>query len=173
LAKELSLSVAILCGGEYTRAKTDINKCFIEIRNKPFILHIMEQFERAGYTTFVLCRGTSGTLTALRDARRQLGPKFLVCYGDTILPDLNIADFVAQWYWSNMPVAVAEIGGIDAGVSGFTGRVLDMVPDSETSLVALHEELRTARLVHHYDAPGVWQEVGSPNAIANAKLMLK
>jgi NDP-sugar pyrophosphorylase family protein len=167
------LPIAILCGGEYTRANTPINKCFIEIHGKPFLLHILEQMERQGYSTFVLCRGTSGTLNALRDARHQLGPKFLVLYGDTIIPELNIADFVAQWYWSNLPSAVAEIGGIDAGVLGFTSRMLDMVPDEETSLVALQAELRTCRLVHHYEAPGRWQEVGSPEAITNTKLMLK
>lgn len=84
-----------------------------------------------------------------------------------------MAEFLAQWYWSNKPAATAEIGGVDAGVNGFTSRCLDMVDDDETCLTALQTELRTARLVHHYETPGTWSEVGTPDAIANARLMIK
>ena len=128
------ISVAILCGGRGTRANLPINKCFVDVAGKPFILHIMEQLEQYGFTSFVLCRGEEGTLAALRNARTQLGERFIVLYGDTLLR-LDYSRFIAEWEDSGHPHACAVIDGVDAGVNGFTDWTLDVLDDTETSLV--------------------------------------
>jgi NDP-sugar pyrophosphorylase family protein len=162
------LSVAILCGGKGTRAQQPINKCFVEVAGKPFILHVMEQLEFFGFTTFVLCRGEDGTLAALRNAREQLGERFLVCYGDTYLP-LDYVQFIKEWDLSGKPCAMARIKGIDAGVNGFTDWVLDMLDETETSLVPLQKELRNLGLVNYFPAPEPWHEVGEPRGLEEAR----
>ena len=162
------LSVAILCGGKGTRAQQPINKCFVEVGGKPFILHIMEQLESFGFTTFVLCRGEDGTLTALRNAREQLGGRFLTLYGDTYLP-LDYLQFIKEWDLSGKPSATAMQKGVDAGVNGFTDWCLDMLDENETSLVPLQRELRGRGLVQYFPAPDPWREVGTPTALEDAR----
>lgn len=162
------LSVAILCGGLGTRAKQPINKCFVDVGGKPFILHVMEQLERFRFTTFVLCRGTDGTLTALRNAREQLGERFLVCYGDTFLP-LDYDHFVKTWNTSNQPCITATINGIDAGVNGFSSWTLDMLDTTVSSLVALQTELRNQEMVEYYPTDNPWHEVGAPEALEETR----
>ena len=162
------LPVAILCGGYGTRAQQAINKCFVPVGDKPFILYLMEQMETQGFTTFVLCRGTGGTLAALRDARDQLGERFLVLYGDTYLP-LNFRDFVNAWDRSNAPSITAMYDKVDAGVNGFMTHTLDMVDEDVTSLATLQVELRTRLMTCHYPAPLRWNEVGTPEALAQTK----
>ena len=162
------LSVAILCGGKGTRAQQSINKCFVEVAGKPFILHIMEQMESFGFTTFVLCRGEGGTLAALRNARAQLGERFIVLYGDTYLP-LDYSQFAQEWSDSGKPSATTLQKGIDAGVNGFVDWTLDMLDETETSLVALQQELRKRSLVNYFTAPEPWHEVGTPEALKETR----
>ena len=160
------LPVAILCGGNGTRANLPINKCFVAVEGKPFILHIMEHFEEQGFTTFVLCRGTGGTLKALRDASGQLGEKFLVAYGDTLLR-LDLRHFVSEWQRSRRSAIVAEYDGVDAGVSGYATWMLDLVDSDD--LAAMRNEAISRYMVHQYKAPEKWIEVGTPEALAEAR----
>ena len=164
----MNIPVAILCGGYGTRAKQSINKCFTDVNGKPFILWIMEQFETQGFTTFVLCRGTDGTLNALRDARDQLGGRFICVYGDTLLP-LNFSHFIKEWDRVSTPSIQATYDDIDAGVNGFMTHTIDMVDENTTSLATLQLELRTRHMTWHYPAPVPWMEVGTPEALAQTK----
>lgn len=165
------LPIAILCGGRGTRANLPINKCFVSVNGKPFILRVMEQLEDYGFSTFVLCRGNSGTLTALRDARDQLGERFLVCYGDTLLP-MDYANFVDEWNESTLPAISATIMSIDAGVNGFSAWTLDLLDETVTDLSVLQTELRNRCLVHYYLAPERWHETGTPEALAETRATL-
>jgi NDP-sugar pyrophosphorylase family protein len=162
------MPVAILCGGYGTRAQQPINKCFVDVGGKPFILWIMERYEAQGFTTFVLCRGTSGTLAALRDAREQLGERFILNYGDTLLR-LNLKDFVARWDNSKSPSITAIYDKIDAGVNGFMTHTLDMLDEDVTDLKVLQQELKMRAMTCHYDAPLPYLEVGTPQALAHTK----
>lgn len=165
------IPVAILCGGHGTRSKQPINKCFVSVNGKPFILRVMEQLEDYGFSTFVLCRGTSGTLTALRNARDQLGERFLVLYGDTYLP-MNYMKFINAWDQSGLPSITATIMSIDAGVNGFSAWMLDLLDENETDLSVLQHELQNRCLTYHYLAPHPWLEVGTPEALAKTKATL-
>ena len=165
------IPVAILCGGYGTRANLPINKCFIQVGNKPFILHQMEYMESFGYDTFVLCRGTGGTLTALRNARDQLGDRFIVLYGDTLLR-LDVTDFISKWDNVATPAIVAMYDKIDAGVNGISGWMLDMLDDDVTDFATLRDEARTRLMTHHYQAPRRFLDVGSPEELAITKKAL-
>jgi N-acetyl-alpha-D-muramate 1-phosphate uridylyltransferase len=108
------LPVAILAGGLATRlgAITEqIPKALLEVAGKPFVVHQLALLRAAGIRRVVLCvahlaeqieavlgDGTAlgldlaysrdaleGTGGALRRALPQLGPKFLVLYGDSYL----------------------------------------------------------------------------------------
>jgi NDP-sugar pyrophosphorylase family protein len=160
------IPVAILCGGHGTRADLPLNKCFVDVNGKPFILRIMDQMEEQGFTTFVLCRGTSGTLQALREARGQLGERFLVVYGDTLLP-LLFSNFLDVWDRSHAASIVAERDGIDAGVSGYHTWMLDLV--DSTDLTDLRVDACKHGRMYHYIAPNPWHEVGTPEALAEAR----
>lgn len=165
------IPVAILCGGHGTRSGQSINKCFVQVGTKPFILHIMEQMEEYGFTTFVLCRGTQGTLQALRDAREQLGERFLVLYGDTYL-QMNYSKFLSEWDDSGRPGITACIAGVDAGVNGFSTWMLDMLDEDQVDLPILQAELLNRGLMHYCTAPNPWLEVGTPEALAKTRAML-
>ena len=165
------LPVVILCGGHGTRAKQPINKCFVQVGDKPFILHIMEQYESQGFNTFVLCRGTSGTLAALRDAREQLGERFILNYGDTLLR-LDLSDFIAAWDRSQAASITAIYDKIDAGINGFMTHTLDMLDDDITDLKVLQQELKTRMMTCHYPAPSPWVETGTPSALAKTRELL-
>lgn len=162
------LPVAILCGGYGTRSRQPINKCFVPIGGKPFILRTMEMLEEEGFSTFVLCRGTDGTLTALRNAQDQLGDKFLMLYGDTFLR-MSYSDFVTSWEKARTPGAMATYDKIDAGVHGVTSWMLDMVDEDVTDFAVLRDEARARAMIHMYQAPQSWLEVGSPSALATTK----
>jgi len=162
------IPVAILCGGYGRRSALPINKCFVDVAGRPFILHIMEQYEAQGFTTFVLCRGTGGTLTALRNAREQLGEKFIVNYGDTYT-SLNFRDFITRWENSKSASITALYDNIDAGVNGFYTHTLDMLEDSVTDLSVLQKELKSRGMVCRYESPLPWHEVGVPSALAETR----
>lgn len=165
------LPIAILCGGKGTRAGLPINKCFVQVGDKPFILYIMEQLEDQGFTTFVLCRGEEGTLTALRNAREQLGERFIVVYGDTYLP-IKYDKFIRQWDFDKKPAITAFREGVDAGVNGFSTWMLDMMDETETSLAKLQIELHNRGLVSYFMASEPWLEVGTPEALAETRAAL-
>ncbi len=162
------IPVALLCGGHGTRAKTPINKCFVDVAGKPFLLRILEQYESQGYNTFVLCRGTDGTLNALRNARDQLGERFICQYGDTLLR-LDLADFIARWDMSHAPSVSAIYDKTDAGVNGFMTHTLDMCDEEVSDLKILQQELKARGMTHHYAAPEPWLEVGVPTALAETR----
>lgn len=157
------IPVAILCGGKGTRAGLPLNKCFVDVNGKPMILRIMEQLEAQQFSTFVLCRGNSGILTALREALPQLGKQFLVLYGDTYLP-LDYHDFIKQWDKSGMPMATAVRDGVDAGVNGFTNNYF---AGYAADLSDLQSQLRERTFF--YEAPEPWHEVGTPEALEETR----
>ena len=160
----MKLPVAILCGGKGTRAGLPINKCFVDVAGKPFILRLMDQLEEYGFTTIVCCRGEEGRLEALRNARRQLGERFIVLYGDTYLP-LDFSSFVDSWNYFGKPAITAEHKGVDADVNGYATYLLDHA----TSLAGLKAKLNREDLIHHYPVAEQWHQVGDPKGLEEAQ----
>ncbi len=165
------LPVAILCGGRGTRSGATINKCFQDVNGKPFLLHLLESLERQGRSTVVLCRGQEGTLAAIRRAAPQLGERFLVLYGDTLLP-LDLDDFERQWARSGRLHATAMIGNTDAGVNGVTRWTLELAGRAEASFAAYRDLMAQRGQRYRYEAPAPWIEVGTPEALEHARLTL-
>lgn len=158
------ISVAILCGGKGTRAHLPINKCFIDVAGRPFILRLMDQLEENGFTTIVCCRGDQGRLEALKNARKQLGERFIVLYGDTYLP-LDFGLFIDTWNNSAKPVISAEYNGVDAGVNGYATYVLDHAPTLDTLKVRLAKR----DLIYKFKVTEKWQQVGDPQGLLEAE----
>ena len=167
----MTLAVALLCGGEFTRSGAPFNKCWQTVGDRPFMLHQLEWLDSQGHTTVVLCRGTEGTLTALRRAAPFLGERFLVCYGDTLLP-IDLGVFCREWRESRHLGITAFRDGVDAGVSGCSRMALDAFSRHESDFGELRDHFLGRRLWHRFVSPVPWVEVGSPGATDHARMVL-
>ena len=136
----------------------------MNIADRPFLLYLLEQLEEYGFTNFVLCRGDYGRLEALKSARKQLGERFLVLYGDTFLP-LDFSLFVDAWNNSAKPSIRAEYQGVDAGVSGYATYILDHA----TNLSSLKAQLDSRGLVYKFKVEEKWHQVGDPKGQLEAE----
>jgi NDP-sugar pyrophosphorylase family protein len=169
----MSLPVVILCGGKGTRLGEPINKCFVDVNGKPFLLHQLERLEAQGYTTTILARGNEGTLPAVREAAFILGvDRFLVIYGDTLL-SLDLADFEEKWDLSGRYHATAIYDGIDAGVNGVSTLALDALGSDVTDFAAHRDYMDYCGHLYRYEAPERWLEVGTPEALAETRSVLQ
>jgi hypothetical protein len=167
----MSLAVALLCGGEFTRSESPYNKCWSLVDNKPFMLHQLEWLDTQGHTTVVLCRGTEGTLTALRRAAPFLGERFIVIYGDTLLP-IDLTEFRRAWFATTCIGATAFYDGADAGVSGCSRLALDAFSRYESDFGACRDHWLARGSWHRWLSPVSWVEVGSPDALEHARMVL-
>lgn len=167
----MSLQVVILCGGKGSRSGLPINKCFVDVNGKPFILHQLELLEDQEIYDVTLARGTTGTLAALRRLAPYLDTWFIVLYGDTYLP-LDLRHFDLEWAKSGLDCATAFYDGVDAGVNGIARYALDDLPD-ETDFGKLRDHWDAQDKLFHYPAPERWLEVGSPEGIRETRDLLK
>lgn len=166
------LPVAILCGGYGSRAKLPLNKCFADVGGKPFLLHQLEWLESQGFTTSTLCRGTYGTLPALRDAADSFkSDRLLILYGDTLLR-VDLRDFLGKWLASGKIAAVAMIDGVDAGVNACKTLALDLVDRDERSYDSVRDYLQECDELYEYEPTVEWVEVGTPQALQKARVTL-
>lgn len=163
----MTIPVAILCGGKGTRAESSINKCFIEVVGKPFILWVIENVERYGLGPCVLLRGDSGTLAAVQESREYLGDRFLLLYGDTYLP-IDYRDFLAKWEESGKSLATAIYNGVDAGVHGVVNASIGTA-FTDPSFEWYKDLMSQLDAVYHYETPIRWHEVGTPEALAETR----
>lgn len=165
------LPVAILCGGEGTRANLPLNKCFVDVAGKPFLLHQLEWLETQGCYTTVLCKAPYGTLYALRDAVRFLGERFIVLYGDTLLR-IDLERFIAEWAASDAVGATVFYEGTDAGVSGCSAWALGDAPVHLTNFDELRDHFLSLGNWMRYRTDTRWLEVGTPEALREARRIL-
>jgi glucose-1-phosphate cytidylyltransferase len=64
-AKDSSMNVAILCGGQGTRLREETEfrpKPLVEIGGRPILWHIMKFYAHHGFTDFILCLGYRGNM---------------------------------------------------------------------------------------------------------------
>ena len=217
--------ICILAGGLGTRLGStvrDTPKPLLEVAGEPFILHQLRLLASYGLREAVLCVGylgdqivervgserfgiriayshdgpePIGTLGAVRQAAAQLGPRFLVLYGDTYLR-IDYAEAAAAWEASGLPamMTVLHNGGrwdtsnvcfdgrlvtaydkreptpamswIDYGLGGLSAETLDLVDPQISDLADLHQRLANDGRLFGFAATERFYEIGTPAALA-------
>lgn len=224
LGEEPLPTVAILAGGRGTRLGPMVErvpKPLVTVAGKPFLYHLVARLAGWGVRRIVICAGylgdeiertigraaygveigysydepgLSGTLGALRLARKALGERFLVHYGDTLLT-LDLCALVRTWNemrsegilavlkngdrWgrSNTDVRTRmvlchdkqhpapEWEWIDYGVAGLTSSSLDAIASNETDLSLLYRALAAKRQLSAFGVSKRFFEIGTPEAL--------
>jgi NDP-sugar pyrophosphorylase family protein len=223
--------VCILAGGLGTRlgARTrETPKPLVEVAGEPFLMHQLRLLAAHGARDVVLCvgyrgeliesrigderfgvrirysvdaPGLDGTLGAVRRARRLLGERFLILYGDAYLR-IDYAAVARDWVASGLPAVMtvlrnddrwdtsnalyregrvlaydkrapsSEMRWIDYGLGGLTAAALDRVPAAERDLAALYGALARSGELFGVEARERFYEIGTPAALAEADRFL-
>lgn len=212
--------------GELAR---DVPKPLIEVAGQPFIFHQLRRLARHGAARVVLCVGylgeqfeqavgdgssfgldvsysydgpkLVGTAGAVRGASDQLGPEFMVLYGDSYLrvdyrdvlrafraarlPALmTVLRNQGRWDTSNVDYAdglvrahdkrspSADMQWIDYGLAVMAAPALDVAPTA-TDLSDLYTELAKRGQLAGYPVSERFYEIGTPDALAEADAFLR
>src|SRR4029077_11619297 len=146
--------------------------------------------------------GGEGTLGAIRRARRLLGERFLVLYGDTYLR-VDFTAVAASWRASGLPATMcvlhnegrwdisnalfadgrvlaydkrAPLGSMswrDYGLGGLEQRALRLAPRRVRELPDLQRLLAAERLLHGFEATERFFEIGTPTGLAETDAFLR
>lgn len=225
-------TVCILAGGlgkrlgERTRQTP---KPLLKVAGEPFLWHQLRLLAAHGARQVVLCvghlgaeiersvgherfglrlaysfdgPGLDGTLGAIRGARRLLGERFLVLYGDTYLR-IDYRAAAAAWLESGLPAMMSVLRNegrweasnavyaahrilaydksaprpgmrwIDYGLSGLSQSALDLCPSNTRELSTLFSRLAAAGLLFGYEASRRFYEIGTPAALAETEAFLR
>jgi NDP-sugar pyrophosphorylase family protein len=224
--------VAILAGGLGSRlgALASIRpKALVEVAGEPFLLHPLRSLAGYGVSDVVLCvghmgeeiedvigserfgirlvysfdePGLNGTLGALRRARKLLGERFLVLYGDTYLQVDYVAvakDWISsgqlgtmtvlhnrnRWGTSNTLVRDRTVVShsktdpseafewIDYGFGGLESTALDLVDVSVTDLSDLYGQLALRGELRAFAVHDRFYEIGTPEGLVETDLHLR
>jgi NDP-sugar pyrophosphorylase family protein len=223
--------ICILAGGLGARlgeAVRETPKPLLEVAGEPFMLHQLRLIARYGAREVVVCIGylgeqiiqrigrerfgiriayshdgprPLGTLGAIRAAASQLGPRFLVLYGDTYLR-IDYTAAAVGWEQSGLPAMMtilrndgrwdtsnvcfdgervtaydkhaptAAMRWIDYGLGGLDRRMLDLVGDEVTDLADLYHELAGRRALFGFAATHRFYEIGTPESLAETSAFL-
>ncbi len=213
------MKVAILAGGLGTRLgehAEGLPKVMVPIGGRPFLELVIESFMDRGFRDFVLLTGYKGDMIekhfgprfeysrestplgtggAVREARRLLGDRFLLTYGD-VLRRFDYDRFVRAYdqpclaVYSRLSVGNTEIEGhrvvrfdknapelpyIDAGFCVMTSDVIDLLPRrgvcsfEETIFPTLARQCRLACEVVDHD----FLEIGTPEELERTRRTLR
>lgn len=204
-------------------------KPLIEVAGRPFLFHQLDLLKRYGAWRVVLCVGylghlvekavgdghafglevryshdgpsVIGTAAAVRRALPELGPQFMILYGDTYLR-IDYRDVVqsfracglpalmtvlhnsGQWGQSNADFdgrlvrydkdrATADMEWIDYGLSVVSASVFDLAPSAETDLARIFGLLSRRELVAGYAATERFYEIGTPASLEETEAFLR
>ncbi len=224
-------TICILAGGVGQRlgertARTP--KPLLEVAGEPFLFHQLRLLAEHGAERVVLSVGylgemieervgrarygiaieysydspqLDGTLGAIRRARRLLGDRFLVLYGDTYLR-LDYRAAVAAWIksdasalmtvlrndsqWDTSNVVygegrvlaydkrhlTSEMHWIDYGLGGLKSEALHAVDEREADLAALYQRLAQTGCLYGFLATERFYEIGTPRGLAETEAFL-
>jgi NDP-sugar pyrophosphorylase family protein len=224
--------VCILAGGLGTRLGEQVRevpKPLIEVAGAPFLEHQLRLLAAHGIGRVVLCvgylgeliereigaerhgiaiaysydaPGLDGTLGAIRRARRLLGERFLVLYGDTYLR-IDYRAVAESWRASGQPAVMTvlrnegrwdasnaalrdglvarydkahptpDMQWIDYGLGGLSEEALAVAPAEERELSGLYRLLAERGELMAFQAHERFHEIGSPDALAETDAFLR
>lgn len=225
-------TVCILAGGLGSRLGEKVRhtpKPLLEVAGKPFLLHQLRSLAEHGAERVVLCvgylgeqierrlgseqfgleivysfdgSGGDGTLGAIRRARRLLGERFLVLYGDSYLR-VDYRAVAATWQASGLPATMCVLHNegrwgasnaaydgrrvlaydkrapsetmswIDYGLGGFERRALELAPREARDLSDLQHLLAAEGLLHGFRASERFFEIGTPMGLEETDAFLR
>lgn len=223
--------ICILAGGLGTRLGDrvrDTPKPLLEVAGEPFLVHQLRLLSRHGATRVVVCVGylgdqieraigssrfgiqityshdgprPLGTLGAIRRAAPQLGPRFLVLYGDTYLR-IDYGAAAIAWERSRLPAMMTVLRNegrwdtsnvlfdgervtaydkrhptpamhwIDYGLGGLERSALDLVGPEVADLAELYQVLSRRNLLFGFAASERFYEIGTPESLAETSAFL-
>lgn len=224
--------VCILAGGLGTRLGTvtkTVPKPLVEVAGEPFLIHQLRLLARHGATRAVCCvghlgeliearlggevagvevaysydgPGLDGTLGAIRRARKLLGERFLVLYGDTYLR-IDYRAACRDWLESGAPALMTvlrnegrwdasnaryangkvlaydkrhpapDMAYIDYGLGGLTAGAIDAAGEQVADLSDLYSYLAARGQLAGYEATERFFEIGSPAALEETGAFLR
>jgi NDP-sugar pyrophosphorylase family protein len=223
--------VCILAGGLGTRLGSrvrDTPKPLLDVAGEPFLIHQLRLLAGHGACRAVICVGylgelieqrigaerfgvqisysydgprAIGTLGAVRKAAAQLGPRFLVLYGDTYLR-LDYRAAVSGWRHSGLPammtvlrndgqwdVSNVEFDGarvtaydkrapppgatwIDYGLGGLRAEALGLIGEITDDLADLYHWFASRGELYGFAATERFYEIGTPESLAETSAFL-
>jgi NDP-sugar pyrophosphorylase family protein len=224
--------VCILAGGAGTRLGglvRETPKPLLEVAGEPFLVHQLRLLAAHGAREVVLCVGylgeqiertigperfgvriaysydgpeLAGTLGAIRRARRLLGERFLVLYGDTYLR-IDYAAAAEAWRASGLPAMMSVLRNegrwdtsnaryengrvtaydksaprpgmqwIDYGLCGLSPAALAMAAPEARDLAELMGRLACSGRLFGFPAGERFFEIGTPAALAETDAFLR
>jgi NDP-sugar pyrophosphorylase family protein len=224
--------VCILAGGVGKRLGArvqDVPKPLLKVADQPFLVHQLRLLARNGVANVVMCvgylgelieraigpsrfgvrisysydgPGLDGTLGAIRRAGPQLGPRFLVLYGDTYLR-LDYRAAADAWQRSGLPAMmtvlqnrgrwdasnaefdgervtaydkrspIANMSWIDYGLGGLTRATLELLGDDASDLSDLYHVLAARRELFGFEANERFYEIGTPRGLRETDKFLR
>jgi NDP-sugar pyrophosphorylase family protein len=220
MASTPRVTIAILAGGLGTRLGDEVSvvpKPMIEVGGKPFLERVIRSFSEQGFTDFALLTGyrsgviesyfgdgsrmgirirysceeePAGTGGAIRLARKILGIRFLLTYGD-VYRRFDYARFVtahrspciAAYPSPNGNTAVengkvtrfdksATLPYMEAGFCVMTADVIDYLGDTGSFEETVFPKLAAERYLDCEIIDQNFVEIGTPEALANARRVL-
>lgn len=196
--------VAILCGGKGTRLgelTKNTPKSLVKVLNRPFIEWQLDWLAKQGVTKVLLCIGHlggqiahavgetyagmrigyvgdgmpgQGTMRSIRYAATTIAGDFLSLYGDSWLPEANLAEIARLGSLCRTPTAQTVWKGADYGITYFRGKRIDEIPESydkknkEIGYLHLYGQLCTPIVMSSR-----WYQVGDPGGLSEVEGLLR
>ena len=222
MASAPRVTIAILAGGLGTRLGDEVRevpKPMIEVGGKPFLEHVIHSFKDRGFTDFALLTGYRsgviesyfgdgarhgvrirysreeeplGTGGAVRLARKILGIRFVLTYGD-VCRRFDYERFVS--YHRSPCIAAyespegntdvddegkvirfdksAKLPFMEAGFCVMTADVIDYLEDGKSFEETVFPKLAAERYLDCEIIDRNFVEIGTPEALANARKVLR
>jgi len=109
-----------------------------------------------------------GTIGAIRKAAPLLGDEFLTLYGDSWLPDIDLAEFITSARAAKAPFVQTRWNGVDYGITYFTHPWKQVLPHFVRDIGEVGQRAEAA----YYRAPNRFYQMGDPEGLAEVEALL-